>query len=147
MAAYRCLLWGTILVISSLVVRASIASAETQERNLILNSNGSQSFGSLIQQAQDLAKKSIEQEFQENSELTEVSIMILGEHQGQIVPLLRSKVSRSQWQKDSRIHRWTKYFASSSRVLLGFYNPSSTEQVAPSPARIRREDDPGFRDD
>lgn len=114
------------MVLSSLATTISIASAEPIERTFTLNSDGNESFETLLQQAEDLVKTSIEQEFAENPNATEISITVLGETQGQIVPLLRSTVSRSQWQNNSRMARWTKYFVSSSGVLLGFYNPSPT---------------------
>ena len=152
MSVYRCLFWGTILTVISLVATVSLASAETKEQNLILNSDGTQSFDVLIRSAQDLAKNSIEQEFTGNPEISEVSITISTEHNGQIVPILYSKVTRSQWQKDSRVYRWTKYF-NSSGVLLGFYTPSISPmpQLSPGsvivPRRLRQEKDPAFRDD
>lgn len=150
MSFYHHFGWGIILILSSIVSSISIASAESVERNFILNSEGSQSFDILLQQAQDLAQSSIEQAFIDNFEVTEVSILILGEHQGQIVPLLRSQVSRSGWQQDPRIYRWTRYFANNSRVLLGFNQPSAprTSQIDPAQERRRRrENDPAFRDD
>jgi hypothetical protein len=144
------LFWNTMLVLSTLVSTLSIATAESVERNLILNSDGSESFETLLRQAQDLAKDLIQEEFAQNPEVTEVSILVSGEHQGQIVPLLRSQVSRSQWQQDSRMPRWTRYFANNSRVLLGFNKPSTplTPQLDPAEERRRRiENDPAYRDD
>lgn len=147
----RRILWSTIFVITSLVVTVPTALAETKELNLTLESIGNPSFETIMKQAQELAEQSVEQEFTDNPEITEVSITILGDRNGQIVPLLRSKVSRSQWQQDPRIYLWTKYF-NNSGVLLGFYNSSgSSAKVAPEPvarpSRVRLEDDPGFRDD
>jgi hypothetical protein len=150
MSLHRRLCWGAILVLSTLLSTISLVCAESVERNLILNSDGSQSFETLLRQAQELAKDSIEQEFAENPDVTEVSILVLGEHQGQIVPLLRSQVSRSGWQQDSRIYRWTRYFANNSKVLLGFNTPPPppTPQVDPAEERRRRiQNDPAYRDD
>ncbi|GAB4196271.1 MAG: hypothetical protein Fur006_43590 [Coleofasciculaceae cyanobacterium] len=144
------LFWSIILVLSSLACTISIALAESVERNLILNSDGSESFETLLRQAQDLAQDLIEEEFAQNLDVNEVSIVISGEHQGQIVPLLRSQVSRSQWQQDSRMPRWTRYFANNSRVLLGFNKPAAppTAQLDPAEERRRRiENDPAYRDD
>lgn len=144
------LFWSTLFVLSSLASTISIASAESVERNFILNSDGSKSFETLLRQAQDLAKDLIEEEFAQNSEVTEVSILVSGEHQGQIVPLLRSQVSRSQWQQDSSMSRWTRYFANNSRVLLGFNKPVAppNPQLDPAEERRRRiENDPAYRDD
>ena len=146
------LLWSTVLVISSLAATISIAFAETKEQNFVLNSDGTQSFNVLIQSAQELARNSIEKEFIENPHTTGVSITILSDRNGQIVPILHSKVSRSQWQRDSRLYRWTRYFGSSG-VLLGFYAPSASPppEVASGPVivprKLRNEKDPAFRDD
>lgn len=160
MAFFRHLLGFTLSTIGTLAATLSIASAETKALNLLLNSDGIQTFETLLQQAQYVAKTSIEQEFT-NPGVTEVSVLISGEHNGQIVPILQSNVSRSQWQNDSRIHRWTRYYFGSSGVLLGYYNPAASPAIA-SPARpsptppspgastpvpYNIEDDPAYRDD
>jgi hypothetical protein len=144
-----CLLGSVILGMSNLVTTVNPVSAEIKERDLILNFNSNQSFETLIQQAEDLAKQSIEREFTEKSGLTEISLTIIVERHGQIVPLLRSKVSRSQWQKDSNIRRWTQYLVSNSGVLLGIYNPavSITPQYSPGTSTNSDKNSPGFRDD
>lgn len=132
----------------------SVALAEIKATDFTIDSNGSESFTNLIQQAEDIAKKSIDQEFRENPNLTEISIVILVARQRQVVPILRSRVARSEWQKDSRIEQWTRYFAD-ARFLLEFKDSNSTVTNSPSrptdsPLNQRRrliENDPGFRDD
>ncbi|MEG3922183.1 hypothetical protein [Microcoleus sp. POL10_C6] len=155
MNLYLRLLSAVILAIISLTASISIALAETKERYLTLDSDGSQSFASLVQQAEDLAKESIAREFQENPALTEVTIIITADRSRQRVPVLRSRVSRHDWQKDARIEQWTRYFAD-AQLLLGFRDGnissanSGSSQVmnAPAPSRsTSRENDPGFRDD
>ena len=151
MGAYHRFFWSIILFVSSIVSPISIASAELIERSFFLNLDGSQSFESLLDQAQELAKIAIEEEFVGNPQTTEISIIVSGEYQGQIVPLLHSKVSRSQWQSDSRIYRWSRYFVTSSGMLLGFYNspdsPTPTVTFIGAPRRNSLQNDPGFRDD
>jgi hypothetical protein len=155
MNLYLRLLSAVILAIISLTASISIAWAETKERYLTLDSDGSQSFASLVQQAEDLAKESIAREFQENPALTEVTIIITADRSRQRVPVLRSRVSRRDWQKDARIEQWTRYFAD-AQLLLGFRDGNTSpansgySQVINVPARSRstsRENDPGFRDD
>ncbi|MEG4058825.1 MULTISPECIES: hypothetical protein [unclassified Microcoleus] len=155
MNLYLRLLSAIILAIISLAASISIGLAETKERYITLDSDGSQSFASLVQQAEDLAKESIAREFQENSALTEVTIIITADRSRQRVPVLRSRVSRRDWQKDARIEQWTRYFAD-AQLLLGFRNGnispanSGYSQVinVPAPSRLTsRENDPGFRDD
>ncbi|MEG4224648.1 hypothetical protein QUA35_00670 [Microcoleus sp. N9_B2] len=155
MNLYLRLLSAVILAIISLTASISIALAETKERYLTLDSDGSQSFASLVQQAEDLAALSIAREFQENPALTEVTIIITADRRRQRVPVLRSRVSRRDWQKDSRIEQWTRYFAD-AQLLLGFrdgnISPANSgfSQVinVPAPSRsTSRKNDPGFRDD
>ncbi|MEG4347852.1 hypothetical protein QUB70_31940 [Microcoleus sp. A003_D6] len=155
MNLYLRLLSAVILAIISLTASISIALAETKERYLTLDSDGSQSFASLVQQAEDLAKESIAREFQENPALTEVTIVITANRSRQRVPVLRSRVSRREWQKDSRIEQWTRYFAD-AKLLLGFRdgnispaNSGFSQAInVPAPSRSAfRQNDPGFRDD
>ncbi|MEG3931011.1 hypothetical protein QT990_07100 [Microcoleus sp. T3_B1] len=155
MNLYLRLLSAVILAIISLTASISIGLAETKERYLTLDSDGSQSFASLVQQAEDLAKESIAREFQENPALTEVTVIITADRSRQRVPVLRSRVSRHDWQKDARIEQWTRYFAD-AQLLLGFrdgnISPANSgfSQVinVPAPSRSTfRENDPGFRDD
>ncbi|MEZ2238822.1 hypothetical protein [Microcoleus sp.] len=155
MSFYRLLLSALILVTINFTSSTSIALAETKETYLTVNSDDSQSFASLVQQAEDLAKESIAQEFQNNPGLTEVTVIITADRSRRMVPVLRSRVSRNQWQKDSRIEQWTRYFAD-AKYLLGFREgnispansgPSQTINV-PAPSRpASRQNDPGFRDD
>ena len=155
MNVYLRLLSAALLAIISLTASISIGLAETKEKYLTLDSDDSQSFAGLVQQAEDLAKESIAREFQENPALTEVTIIITADRSRRMVPVLRSRVSRNQWQKDSRIEQWTRYFAD-AKLLLGFREgnispansgPSQTINV-PAPSRpASRQNDPGFRDD
>ena len=155
MNLYLRLLSAVILAIISLTASISIGLAETKERYLTLDSDSSKSFASLVQQAEDLAKESIAREFQENPALTEVTIIITADRSRQRVPVLRSRVSRHDWQKDARIQQWTRYFAD-AQLLLGFRDGNTSpvnsgfSQVrnVPAPSRsTSRQNDPGFRDD
>ena len=143
------LLFGAISIFSSSGLLASPALAETQQVDFTSSrdhqttetreirsklKSAHQTFAALIQEAEFLATRSIEQEFAESPSITEISVSILGERNGQEAPLLLSRVSRSDWQKQPRIQKWTKYFGSSA-VLLGFLKPQVQESGLPaSPA-------------
>ncbi|NEO92483.1 MAG: hypothetical protein F6K56_20485 [Moorea sp. SIO3G5] len=122
MDLYRRLIWSTILIFSSLVTQIPRASAEIREYHVILNSDSSQSFERLIQQTENLAQNKINQEFTGNPDLTSISLMILGERNGQVVPLMIATVSRSQWKQFPIIQRWASYFSNScywaSEILI-----------------------------
>lgn len=153
---FHCRLFSAVILATlSLTASISIGLAETKDGYLTLDSDGSQSFLGLVQQAEELAKDAIAQEFQNNPGLTEVTIIVTADRSRRMVPVLRSRVSRNQWQKDSRIEQWTRYFAD-AKYLLGFTEgnisssssgPSQTINV-PAPSRpASRQNDPGFRDD
>jgi hypothetical protein len=120
----------TILTLSTFWMWSPVALTEVNERNLTIDAS-SQSYNALVQKAETLAKQSIEQAFQENSTLESVTIMILGERKGQTVPILRARVTRSQWQANSDVSEWTRYFAR-SESLLGYNQPTPTQSASRS---------------
>ena len=155
MSLHRRLFSASILATVFFAASISVSLAETKESYLTLDSDGSQSYASLVQQAEDLVKESIARSFQENPALTEVTVIVTADRRRQFVPVLRSRVSRSQWQKNSRIEQWTRYFAD-AKLLLGFIDPNispansgpSQRINVPGPSRpVSRQNDPAFRDD
>lgn len=150
------------------------ALAAPKQVNYTLNVVPGQTFTELMQQAQAQARSLIDQAFSDAS-ITTVRVNILGERNGQEAPLLQSTVSRTDWQRNPNLAKWTTYFGTSSVVLLGFTPPRGapaassptpaqpsiappTPAIAPAaqpnptlpnpPSRRRQiEDDPGFRDD
>ncbi|MEG3859761.1 hypothetical protein [Microcoleus sp. herbarium12] len=108
-----------------------------------------------MEQASELAALSIARQFEANPGLTEVTVIVTADRSRQLVPLLRSRVSRSQWQKNSRIEQWTRYFGD-AQYLLGFRdsyissaNSGRSQRInVPGPSRpVSRQNDPAFRDD
>lgn len=140
-------------VIATLFFFQPLAIAETKSLNFKLASDNNQTFTNLMQQAEILAIDSITQEFAQQSTVTEVAVPIIGERNGQEVPVLFSKVSRPDWQTKPNIQMWTKYFTKAA-VLLGFnqlpkIKPDAIRQfpIVTTSAKPLPADDPGYRDD
>jgi hypothetical protein len=108
----------TSLVVILLNSFPTVAWAENKQISSTLNAHNG-SYQALIEQAESWAGKLIEQAFTQNSSLTEVAVSIIGERNGQYVPLLTAKVSRANWQESPQTRSWAQYF-SDSAVLLGF---------------------------
>ena len=125
MWAFKNLLKTTILAFGSIWLWSFVAVAEVGEHHLTIDAN-SPSYNALIQKAESLAKKSIDEAFQKNSNLESFTVMILGERRGQIVPILRTRVTRSQWQANGDVSEWTRYF-NRSESLLGYNQPAPAE--------------------
>jgi hypothetical protein len=56
-----------------------------------------ETYDSLIQRAESAARTAVEQSFARSSQITDVSVVILGQNQGVIAPVLAIGVSRPQW--------------------------------------------------
>jgi hypothetical protein len=106
------------------------AWAEPRHIQLTLSSQGSRNFETLMRQAESVAGNYIQQVFGESPSVTEVSVTIVGEHNGDVVPLLSSNVSRSNWEKKPTVQAWTRYFGS-AKTLLGFVTPQQPAPTAP----------------
>jgi hypothetical protein len=63
MSLHRRLLSAVIVVTINFTTSVSLGLAETKEKYLTVNSDDSQSFAGLVQQAEDLAKESIADRF------------------------------------------------------------------------------------
>ncbi|NEP00768.1 MAG: hypothetical protein F6K58_19305 [Symploca sp. SIO2E9] len=120
---------GILSIVMTWGIYAMPALAQIRQIDLIINSNSSQTFESLIKRAENVAKTSIDQEFLENSSVREVTVTILGERNGQMVPILMVKVSRSDWQGEPSIQQWVRYLGD-SEVLLGFKEPLVSESAS-----------------
>ena len=96
----------------------------------MIESNGNNSYNMLVQNAENLAQNRINQEFDNNPEITEISLTILGERRSQIVPVLRSTVSRREWENNPKIDNFTRYFAD-AKFLLRFEDNSNISDSQP----------------
>jgi hypothetical protein len=130
------------------------ARAQSESLSFVLSCEGMPSFASLMQQAESQASSLIQQKFQQKPRITEIVVTVVGDRNGQQVPLFYTKVSRVDWRSQPVMNRWTRYF-SNSAVLLGFspspnVTASTVDQRNPmniNTASRSIEDDPAYRDD
>lgn len=124
------------------------AFAETKFLNISLKVEANQKFDTLMQQAESTAINLIDKEFNRVSKITEVGIIVSGDRNGQVVPILSSRVSRTNWQVQPSIESWTKYFTK-AEILLGFNLPQQPKPNVPKSLvnLSSKQNDPGFRDD
>ncbi|MEM1171551.1 MAG: hypothetical protein AAGJ08_21330 [Cyanobacteria bacterium P01_H01_bin.35] len=134
MSLYYRLLWSTILILASLFITNLSALASTKKTSLSIESNNNNSYKSLVEQAENLAQKTINQEFANNPEITEITITILGERRSQIVPVIRSTVSRAEWKNNPKIDDFTRYFADAKFLLKFEDNTDTSDKPTPVPS-------------
>lgn len=116
----------TLLGASSMPVRA--------QRELLLEVPIPEqtSYYEIMSQSEALVAEVINQRFSQSSTLSFVQIAVVGSRHGEILPLMTTTVSRSQWQSDPRVVRWTDY-NSVSQSLLTRPTVSSSESSAVQP--------------
>lgn len=159
MSRYQYRIWsnkilpGLAAITALICIQTNPAQAKTKFVNFTISSNGNQNFQSLVQQVETLANNSLKQQFAENLSITDISVTVVGEHNGQEVPLLFTKVSSSNWQTEPKFKQWTRYF-NRANVLLGFLNPQSFQATSSTKRTIvfksttpKLKDELGFRDD
>lgn len=100
--------WGTI----------EIAQAETARiDDITIDRQPDETYESLIGRAEAAARSAVQQGFEQGNRVTDVSVVVLGQNQGTIAPVLVVELSRFQWN-NSDVQSGMTYF-SSARLLLG----------------------------
>ncbi|WP_346293658.1 hypothetical protein [Sphaerothrix gracilis] len=134
-----------------ILIRPGIA--EFREIVVTLKLEGLSSYRSVLAQAESLAQQTLSQAFTNDSELTEVTLTVLGDRNGQSAPLVLTAITREQWQ-ESQITAERPQALLSSVALLGLLEPERSPVAKPAsvaPASLPYEDvleqDPAFRDD
>jgi len=124
------ILVNSLALLVGLGIASGTARATTQQITVSVDGASVSTFSQLMTRAEALARATVAQQFQENSNITEVQVVVLGERGGQIVSILSSQVTRSDWQTSNDLRPWTQYFTTASN-LLGYTSPS---QVARRPS-------------
>ncbi|MBW4640184.1 MAG: hypothetical protein KME05_18535 [Gloeocapsa sp. UFS-A4-WI-NPMV-4B04] len=106
-------------------IAPQIAQANTERIEISLPRHQNETYQGLVNRAEAAALKSIEQSFAQDTQLTNVSIVIMGQNHGKIAPVLFLKVDRSEWLSNPALQHWVTYFRS-ARSLLGLQDAAAT---------------------
>lgn len=96
---------------------------------LTLEASDYSSYSRLMQQAQQSTTNLIQRAFNENPNWSVVSVHILGSRDGNILPLMVTQVSRSNWQARPDVGYWGQSTGLSARLLLGL-DPGRGQSVS-----------------
>lgn len=114
--------WGTI----------EVAQAETARiDDITIERQPDETYESLIGRAEAAARSAVQQGFDQGNRVTDVSVVVLGQNQGTIAPVLTVELSRPQWNS-SEVQSGTTYF-SSARSLLGLEEQQLANTNNPNP--------------
>lgn len=125
-------------------IAPQIVHANTERIEISLPRHQNETYQGLLNRAEAAALKSIEQSFAQDTQLTNVSIVIMGQNHGKIAPVLFLKVDRSEWLSNPALHHWVTYFRSARSLLelqdaapttatqRNISNPNKTETITPT---------------
>jgi hypothetical protein len=116
--------WG------SEVIAPQIAQADTKRVEVSLDRQSDETYQNLLSRAEAVALSAVQQSFDQDIQMTDVSVMIMGQNQGAIAPVLFLEVSRTQWFSNPDVQRWFTYFTA-ARSLLGLEDIAN---ITPQPS-------------
>lgn len=107
------------------VIVPQIALADTERLEISLERQPNETYQTMLSRAEAAAAIAVQQSFNQDILPTNVSVMIIGQNQGAIAPVLSMDVNREQWLSNPDIQRWVTYFTA-ARSLLGFEGVATT---------------------
>ncbi|MEB3122049.1 MAG: hypothetical protein VKL41_12600 [Snowella sp.] len=117
--------WFTVVLVDS-----PVAIAQISQIPLTLSREPDETYPNFVQRATRLVTTRLKNDFSKNSSLNEVRIVVIGQNNGNIAPVLSVNMSRRQWLSNPNPQPLINYF-SDSEFLLGFDAPVAP--VAPTP--------------
>ncbi|MFQ4136867.1 hypothetical protein PGN35_011160 [Nodosilinea sp. PGN35] len=108
--------WGGVALPS--LVTPPAAQAYTSRVNLYLVREQGESFETLVQRSEIIARAAVQRSFDADVLMTDVIVTVIGDNQGISVPILTVPVSRSDWQLRPDVTQWANYFEA-ARALVG----------------------------
>lgn len=75
------------------------------------------SYGDLKIEAGLLAENTINHQFSQNTEISAIQVVIMGNRKGDVIPIMTTNVSRSQWQENPQVKAWTQYYDAAYTLL------------------------------
>ncbi|MEB3310954.1 MAG: hypothetical protein VKJ02_12035 [Snowella sp.] len=106
--------------------------AQVTQVPLTLSREQNESYGSFIQRATKLTVSQLKSRFSQNSTLNQVRIVVIGENNGIVAPVLSVNMSRQQWLSNPNPEPLINYFQD-SQFLLGFDTTPKSEKTATPP--------------
>jgi len=135
-------LFGTLLI-------PEVALTRPVDVNVSIRRQGNETYSQFLERANSLAKNTIEQRFKTDRELDALNVVVVGENNGAIAPLLAVRVNRDNWQANPNVQKWSNEFPF-SQSLLGLESPppptAPSAAAAPPPPSAPPSDQPNAGD-
>ena len=119
---------GSMLALAALVgvggglvptlVTPPVAQAYTSRVNLLIVREPGESFETLVQRSEIIARAAIQRSFDADVLMTDVIVTVTGDNQGIAIPILMVPVSRSDWRLSPDVAQWARYFEAARALAV-----------------------------
>lgn len=94
-------------------------SAPARSENVVVQMPiyGQISSRDFTSQVEQLAAAAITQQFNQNPNAASVQVVMLGDRNGEIIPILTATITRTQWQTAPRVNVWSQYYRAAYALL------------------------------
>ncbi|MCL1466678.1 hypothetical protein [Argonema galeatum] len=110
-------------------IEPQIAQAYIQRINISLDRQPNESYDTIIRRAESVARSAVQRSFDSDILVTDAYIVVTGQNNGLMTPIMSITVSRSQWSNRPDIQRWARYYPN-TRSLLDFDRVTTSNQPA-----------------
>lgn len=100
-----------------MLVAPPVAQAYTSRVNLFVVREQGESFDTLVQRSEIIARAAVQRSFDADVLMTDVIVTVIGDNQGIAVPILTVPVSRSEWQLRPDVTQWANYFEAARSLV------------------------------
>ncbi|MEO1208913.1 MAG: hypothetical protein AAFX78_05145 [Cyanobacteria bacterium J06638_20] len=109
----------------------SFADAKSERTVVSLPVYGEVFHGSLLAQAERLAEDEINRQFSRDAGLAAIEIVVIGNYNGELVPILTVTVSQEQWLSNPQVSAWVAQdYSRSSHALLQRHEESESDEAS-----------------
>jgi hypothetical protein len=105
------------LWLATAAITPQIAQAYTAKVNLSLDRLPDETYETIIQRAQTMARAAAQRSFDQDILVTDVSIIVTVQNQGTIVPVLTLAVSRPNWGQRPDPKLWATCYKTAQSLL------------------------------
>ena len=110
-----------------------LVQAATERLTVTLSRQRGERFREMLTRAETIAQEEIQQAFNADIVVSDVSVVVMGENQGLMTPLLSVDVRRDRWRRTPQLSQWVRYYGNAEE-LLGFnQTPSQGTTSAAEP--------------
>lgn len=138
-AKYGHLLLCSLTILTALYLTDFDRPVAAKPEGILINMPlyGRLQYREIIAQAEQLANNEISRQFSQNPELVEIQAVVMGDRNGEIVPMLEATVSRDQWRENPQVSVWKVEYYNASYALLQRHDMESEVSVAAANPRSR----------